>query len=122
MARILVVDDHEEVADVYAATLEEDHELSFAASANDAAGLAARHQFDLVIMDLALRRSSGVTAALALRGLGYEGPIVAVTGGLVPSDDVLFGRARFAETAVKPLLPDAMRALVAQFVEPDAEQ
>lgn len=115
MARLLIVDDHKEIAEVYAAILGDDHELDFAASANEAAAQVARNQYDLVFMDIALRRSSGVTAALALRGLGYDGPIVAVTGGLVPSDDMLYGRARFAETLVKPVMPATLREMVRAF-------
>lgn len=119
MARLLIVDDHKEIAEVYDATLGEDHQLDFADTANEAAGLAARHQFDLVFMDIALRRSSGVTAALALRGLGYEGPIIAVTGGLVPPDDVLYGRARFAETLTKPVMPSTLVEMVQRFAPVD---
>jgi CheY-like chemotaxis protein len=117
MARILIVDDHKEIADLYGAILEDDHELDFATTANEAASKAARHQYDLIIMDIALRRSSGVTAALAIRGLGYVGPIVAVTGGLVPSDEALYGRARFAETLTKPVMPEAVRSVVKRFVK-----
>lgn len=117
MARLLIVDDHKEVAEIYDAVFGEEHQLDFATTANEAAGLAARHTYDLVFMDIALKRSSGVTAALALRGLGYDGPIVAVTGGLVPSDDVLYGRARFAETLTKPVLPSTLAETAQRFVE-----
>lgn len=119
MTRLLIVDDHKEVAEMYALALE-GYDLDFAETANEAAGQAARHQYDLVIMDIALRRSSGVTAALALRGLGYEGPIIAITGGLVPSDDMLYGRAQFIETLHKPVMPSALIAVVQRFVPPPA--
>lgn len=118
MARLLIVDDHKEIAEVYNVLLGEEHHLDFAETANEAAGQVARHQYDLVFMDIALRRSSGVTAALALRGLGYEGPIVAVTGGLVPSDDLLYSRAGFVETLVKPVMPDTLREIVQRFIRP----
>lgn len=113
MARILVVDDHEGVAGVFGDIVTEaGHEVAFAATANEAASSAIRNRFDLVIMDMALRQSSGVTAALALRGLGYDGPIIGVTGGLVPSDERLLERARFAAMLRKPLMPVDLRAAI----------
>jgi DNA-binding response OmpR family regulator len=114
MARILIVDDHKEIAELCASTLREDYDLDMVETANKAASMAARLDYDVVLMDIALRRSSGVTAALALRGLGFTGPIIAITGGLVEVDEMLFERARFAMTLHKPFMPDVLRAAVRQ--------
>lgn len=115
MLRALIVDDHEEIAEIFGgALLEAGVEWDAAKTANEAAAMAVRQSYDLVLMDMALRRSSGITAALALRGLGYQGPIFAVTAGLLPVDDILFKRVGFAETLTKPLqleqLVEAARA------------
>jgi DNA-binding response OmpR family regulator len=118
MARILIVDDHNEIAELCASTLREDYDLDVVETANKAASMVARCAYDVVLMDIALRRSSGVTAALALRGLGFAGPIIAITGGLVEVDEMLFERSRFAMTLHKPFMPDVLRAAVRQQLIP----
>lgn len=115
MALVLVVDDDNDVADVLGMILiGEGHQVAYAKSANEALSQAARHQFDAVIMDMSLLRSRGVTAALALRGLGYDGPIIGITGGLVPDDERLIDRAKFAAMLNKPVMPAVFAATVAE--------
>jgi two-component system OmpR family response regulator len=116
LAHILIADDHDAIREVYANVLE-GHALDFVETAGDAAGAMVRGIYDLVIMDIALKRSSGVTAALALRGIGYTGPIIAVTGGVVETDPLLVERAGFAETLIKPVPPDEIRRIVVQYAD-----
>ena len=116
MARILVAEDHDVIRELYE-TLLSGHELHFVESASDAASyMAARPDYDLVIMDLALRRSSGVVAALALRGLGYTGPIIAITGSIVKVDPLLLERAGFVETLIKPAAAKELVRVVQKYV------
>lgn len=56
-------------------------------------------------MDLLLQETNGAVAALALRGLGVTAPILAVTGNLLPIDQEIYDRARFASKLLKPVLP-----------------
>lgn len=85
MARVLIVEDVDEIADLYRNAMEGvGLEVSRARSSTEAIDIFLTDRPQAVLMDVALTRSSGITATLALRGLGFAGPVVLVTGGLVP--------------------------------------
>jgi CheY-like chemotaxis protein len=109
MARILIVDDSDEVAEVYREILTlSGYEVDRSAAAYGALQRAVRHDYDLVIMDLLLQGANGAVTALALRGLGPPHdtvPIIVITGGLMPIDEALYKRANFCGRMLKPVLP-----------------
>ena len=112
MARILIVEDNVPVAQVFGEALQgAGHDVSFSTSANEAIAAQIDAAPDLVLMDMSLERSNGMTASLALRGAGYDGPILLVTGGLVPFDREMYERARISVELRKPI---ALEALVAE--------
>lgn len=113
MALILIVEDNEPVAETFRAGLEAaGHRTVVVPSANDAAVAALDEAPDLVLMDLALRNSHGATASLALRGLGYRGPIILTTGGLMPVDPRIGDAVGFAAELRKPLTVEELVAAV----------
>lgn len=119
MARVLIVEDHDEIAEMMAEVLEAGgYQVAIVASANKAAEAFVLEPFDLVIMDILLRRSSGVTAALALRGLGFTGPIIAAHAGLQPVPGELYRRAGFAAELQKPFTLQDLPAIVDRLLEP----
>ena len=84
--RILVVDDHAEVAELLRSDLEADrHEVTVAASAEEALRAFAGHElFDLAIIDVMLGSESGyqLTAELIARSPEYL-PVLLVTAGTI---------------------------------------
>ena len=113
MAVILVIEDDDQVAtlitDIVALS---GHTTDRAAAAYSGClrMLQSGCSYDLVIMDLLLQGADGAIAALALRGLGYNGPILVVTGNLVPIDVGLYTAAKFAGRMLKPFGIEELRA------------
>jgi CheY-like chemotaxis protein len=116
MANILIVEDNPDVAAIFAEILkDEGHKVETVAAAYGAIIKAIRVPFDLILMDLLLQGSNGAVTSLALRGLGgsYENvPIIVITGGMMPLEQDVYDRARFAGRMLKPVLPKELIAEV----------
>lgn len=109
MASILLIEDNDEVAEVFKEILQSaGHYVERSAAAYGAILRAVKMPFDIVIMDLLLQGANGAVAALALRGLGMECPIIVVTGGLMPLDQTVYDHARFAGRLLKPVKPSEL--------------
>lgn len=115
MAHILIVEDDDQISALFQENLAVGgHTTERAAEAYDALRRCMRVNFDLVFMDLflraksegpdALRGENGAVAGAALRGIGYTGPMVIATGGLMPLDQELFNRVGFTGKLLKPVL------------------
>lgn len=126
MARILVVEDDNEVASYFVEALRVvGHEAERAATPYGAAQRIVHNTYDLVMMDLALRNSpisadplkpkqeevfqiNGILLAAAIRWFGYKGPIIIVTGGTIRVDRDMVDLAQITGTLLKPVLPRDM--------------
>jgi CheY-like chemotaxis protein len=109
MANILIIEDNDDVAELFKALIEEKgHYVERSAAAYGAVLRIAKTNFDLVLMDLLLQGANGAVASLALRGLGYVGPIIVITGGLMPLDEDICNRAGFAARLLKPVRPEEL--------------
>jgi CheY-like chemotaxis protein len=116
VAHVLIIDDNDQVAELVKEALAGGGHTSERAAAAYGACLRAMHShFDMVLMDLLLQGANGAVAALALRGLGYDGPILVVTGNLMPIDQGLYDRAGFAGKLLKPFKLEELLAEVEKF-------
>ena len=118
VAHVLIIEDEPLVADIMTATLSGAGHTSAHAVASYGAVLRvadSKSPFDVVLMDIMLQGANGAVTALALRGWGYAGPIVCITGGLMPIDKRVMKKANFAEYIEKPLLPLALVKLVEKY-------
>ena len=104
--RILVVDDEPEfVAVVRETLLQNGHEVTGADDGDDAMSQVARHDFDVILMDLGLPKRNGLEVVRAMRGEGISSKIVLMTGwdgemvGADPRVDLLRHRAAEAVPA-----------------------
>lgn len=78
--RVLVLEDHPEVAELVMRSLEKDgHRVWGASSVADAEALVAGEAFDAAIVDLGLPDGSGVAWCKALRARGFALPILVLT-------------------------------------------
>ena len=77
--------------------------------------LATLGAFDLILMDMRMPGLSGVETAQRLRAQGVETPIVALTANAFEDDRHACLAAGMNDFLVKPLSPDALRAMLARW-------
>ena len=87
--------------------------VEHAVSGRDA--LATLGAFDLILMDMRMPGLSGVETAQRLRAQGVETPIVALTANAFEDDRHACLAAGMNDFLVKPLSPDALRAMLARW-------
>jgi signal transduction histidine kinase len=79
---ILVCDDSPDIRQLLSVVLERaGAEAIMAPTGEDAVASASTRRPDAVLLDLSLPGMSGIAVAEHLRTAGYEGPVIAVTGG-----------------------------------------
>lgn len=80
-ARILVVDDDPDIIDITRAFLEPyGYQVVSVLDADQAIALAKTQHFDLVLCDVGMPKRSGLDVCEMLRGAGYRGRIIVMTG------------------------------------------
>lgn len=120
MAHILIIDDDDQVAALIAEMLAvRGHTTERAAAAYGAALRMMDSHFDLVLMDLMLQGANGAVAGLALRGLGYAGPMLVVTGNLMPISQGLYDRVGFTAKLLKPFSMEQLQDEVDKILSAD---
>jgi signal transduction histidine kinase len=79
---VLVCDDSPDIRQLLGVVLERaGADAALAPSGEDALVLAAERRPDVVLLDLDLPGMNGLEVATQLRARGYDGPVIAVTGG-----------------------------------------
>ena len=78
--RFLVIEDNPKISDIIKHALEEHaYQVETTASGHEAESLAARFEFDLIILDLMLPDHDGITLCKNLRRIGVSAPILMLT-------------------------------------------
>lgn len=106
MARVLVIDDDEELRTLVKAMLVSvGHQVEEALDGQDGLRIFKERSADLVITDINMPGMDGHEVIVAFRDLNKEVPIVAMSGGgAVSKDDLLLNAAALGavEVIVKP--------------------
>jgi len=102
---VLVVDDHEQVADLFATWLAPEYEVLVAHDGGDALDLLADRAIDVVLLDRRLPDLSGDDLLVTIRDRGYDAR-VAFVSGREPETDVL--DLGFDDYLVKPIEREAV--------------
>jgi hypothetical protein len=68
--------------------------------------------FDVILLDSVMPNMSGVEACRIIRSMGYEGPMIAITGNIVPEDVVDFKLAGVDELLFKPIQLDDLMSVI----------
>jgi two-component system, chemotaxis family, CheB/CheR fusion protein len=114
--RILVVEDSEDIRDVFAMLLvAEGAEVVSASTGREAVEAAARQQFDIVLTDLGLPDIPGETVIRHVLASSWRRPRVVVVTGY---DEPFVSRARQAGADVVLSKPIAWSALVEHLLPP----
>jgi len=71
--------------------------------------------YDLILMDMRMPGMTGVDTARALRALGVDTPIVALTANAFDEDRHACLAGGMNDFLVKPMSPDALRAILARW-------
>ncbi len=80
-AKILIIDDDEDIVAVIRAFLEPTgHEVVTAYDADQALMIAAAQTFDLILCDVGMPRRNGLDVCQALQETGYQGKFALMTG------------------------------------------
>jgi DNA-binding response OmpR family regulator len=117
-ARILVVDDNDDLRALYAAILSLDgYSVIAAADGEEAIADATRFPFDLIVLDLCLPKVDGIRVIKELRSspAGQSTPIVTVSA----ADKLMHAQALAAGADLalaKPCLPDELQGAVWAFL------
>ena len=113
---ILVVDDHEDTVDLYAAVLEQAGAIvQRATNLLEALNLCEQVEIDVVVTDIAMPGASGWDVFREVRMRAPSVPIVAVTGQLVPNGRALVDQG-FAAALLKPIDPAHLAAVVGYLI------
>lgn len=114
MAKILIVDDEQDLCEILSFNLQsEGYETDTALSAEDALALIdAGRRYDMLMLDVMMDRMSGFEMAAALRSRGDNTPVIFLTA-LDAHDDQLQGFAAGADDYItKPFSFDTVLARV----------
>jgi CheY-like chemotaxis protein len=119
--RVLLVEDNPINALLARALLtREGCEIDHATSGDEAVAAVKVGDYDLILMDMRMPGLSGVETAHALRILGIETPIVALTANAFEDDRHACLAAGMNDFLVKPMSPDALRAMLTRWTGPRA--
>ncbi len=112
MARILVIDDEEQIRNLLSMTLAMDgHEVIVASQAKEALRLHEKQPADLVITDILMPDQDGIEVIMALRRCSPRPKIIAISGGgRLQLTEVLEMAEPLGAFALlrKPFLPDTV--------------
>jgi len=117
--RVLLVEDNPINALLARALLtREGCEIDHASGGEEAIAAVKVGSYDLILMDMRMPGLNGVETARALRGLGVETPIVALTANAFEDDRHACLAAGMNDFLVKPMSPDALRSMLTRWTGP----
>ncbi len=101
--RVLAIDDQTVILDLISAMCQSlGYEVVTASSGSEGIALARKHQFTIVLTDLAMPGMSGLEAAAEIRKIQPSVPVVLVTGWEVNTDPAQLEAAGITEVLYKP--------------------
>ncbi|WP_394763919.1 response regulator [Phenylobacterium sp.] len=119
--RVLLVEDNPINALLARALLtREGCEIDHASRGDEALAAVKVGAYDLILMDMRMPGLSGVETAAAMRKLGIETPIVALTANAFEDDRHACLNAGMNDFLVKPISPDALRSMLTRWTGPRA--
>jgi CheY-like chemotaxis protein/anti-sigma regulatory factor (Ser/Thr protein kinase) len=114
--RILLVEDNPINALLARALLgREGCAIDHAARGDEALAAVKVGDYDLILMDMRMPGLSGVETARAMRAMGVETPIVALTANAFEDDRHACLSAGMDDFLVKPMSPDSLRAVLTRW-------
>jgi two-component system, NtrC family, response regulator HydG len=118
MARVLIIDDHDNMREGMAVTLRK-HGHETAAARSGAEGVAAyrKARFDVVVTDLKMEGMDGIEVVRAVRGLEPDAVVLVVTAFGTIETAVAAMQEGACDFLTKPFPPEVLRAKVDKALE-----
>jgi DNA-binding NtrC family response regulator len=116
-ARILVVDDKENILKLFARILGEEYELATAGEGGRAISLLAAQEFDVVVTDLKMPGADGFEVLRAVKARAPDTEVVMMTAYATVSDAVEAMKQGAYDYLQKPFDPDEAVRVIARAVE-----
>ena len=116
-ARILVVDDKENILKLFRKILADGYEVTTASDGARALALLAAEDFDAVVTDIRMPRAGGFEVLEAVKSRGSSTEVVMMTGHATVEDAVRALKTGAYDYLVKPFDPDVAALTVARAVE-----
>jgi PAS domain S-box-containing protein len=114
---VLLAEDHDVNRELFTLFLEKmGCTVVTAADGVEAVEAGSARRFDIILMDIFMPRLSGYDAALALRGKGYEGPIVAVTASALKGERDKCADSGMNDVLLKPFKKAELAQVLARFL------
>ena len=116
-ARVLVVDDKENMLSLFARILGEEYELTTAADGGRALSLVASQEFDVVVTDIKMPAADGFEVLAAVKSRSPDTEVVMMTGHASVQDAVEAMKRGAYDYLQKPFDPDAAALVVSRALE-----
>jgi DNA-binding NtrC family response regulator len=116
-ARILVVDDKENMLTLFARILGDEYELTTASDGSHAMALIGREQFDVVVTDIRMPGADGHEVLAAVKARSPDTEVVMMTGHGTIEDAVAAMKKGAYEYLQKPFDPDAALLVLSRALE-----
>lgn len=116
--RVLLVDDEDRFLSTTIKILRHKGIDAYGASnAKEALELAAREQFDAVLLDMKLGEDSGLDVLRALRANGVETEVIVLTGHALPELPAELAGEGVSDYLLKPVEPDEIASRIESVIE-----
>ncbi len=86
------------------------YQVDVAGNGTEAVALAAKRNYDLILMDVQMPEMDGLAATRAIRGAGHQGRIVAMTANAMSEDRDACYEAGMEDFVAKPIRLEELRA------------
>jgi len=116
-ARVLVVDDRENMLKLFAKILGEGYELTTASDGGRALSLVASQEFDVVVTDVRMPGAGGLEVLAAVKSRSPETEVVMMTAYATVQDAVEAMKKGAYDYLQKPFDPDAAALVVSRALE-----
>ena len=117
LARILVVDDKENMLKLFAKILGDEYALTTASDGGHAMSLVAREQFDVVVTDIRMPGADGFEVLAAVKARAPDTEVVMMTAHGTIEDAVAAMKKGAYDYLPKPFDPDAALLVVSRALE-----
>jgi DNA-binding NtrC family response regulator len=116
-ARVLVVDDKENMLGLFARILGDEYELTTAGDGGRALSLVATQEFDVVVTDIKMPAADGFEVLAAVKSRSPDTEVVMMTGHASVQDAVEAMKKGAYDYLQKPFDPDAAAMVVSRALE-----